>query len=70
MKKKMTKLNCVSCGKEALNKDEIGICKKLLGEFSENYYCLDCLADYLSVSVEEIIEKIEEFKAEGCTLFD
>lgn len=70
MKKKAIRVNCVSCGKVHLQKDEVGICLKLLGEDTESFYCLDCLADYLGVSVEDIHEKIEEFKAEGCKLFE
>ena len=70
MKKKIIHADCVSCGKVDLVRDEIGICQKLLGESTENFYCLDCLADYLDASVDEIVDKIEEFKAEGCKLFD
>lgn len=43
---------------------------KLLGENVDNFYCLNCLADYLEVTAQEILDKIEEFKAEGCKLFD
>lgn len=35
----------------------------------KNFYCMDCLADYLECTVDELLEKIEEFKAEGCKLF-
>lgn len=63
------KNNCVMCGKEHLNKDTIGINKKLLGEDIENFYCLDCLAEYLGCTVDELLDKIEEFKEEGCNLF-
>lgn len=70
MRKKKMQAACVSCGKSSLTRDEIGICQKLLGEEIEQFYCLDCLADYLGVSVEDIQNKIEEFKAEGCKLFD
>lgn len=63
------KNNCVMCGKELLNKDTIGINKKLLGEDIENFYCLDCLAEYLGCTVDELLDKIEEFKEEGCKLF-
>ena len=63
------KNNCVMCGKEHLNKDTIGINKKLLGEDIENFYCLDCLAEYLGCTVDELHDKIEEFKEEGCKLF-
>lgn len=60
---------CVSCGKENLTRDEIGINKKLLGENVETFYCLDCLAEYLDVTTQDILDKIEEFKEEGCKLF-
>ena len=64
------KNNCVMCGKEHLNKDTIGINKKLLGEDIENFYCLDCLAEYLGCTDDELHDKIEEFKEEGCKLFE
>ena len=63
------KNNCVMCGKEHLNKDTIGINKKLLGEDIENFYCLDCLAEYLGCTVDELLDKIEESKEDGCKLF-
>lgn len=62
-------MNCVACFKENLDKNTIGLNKKLLGLNIENYYCLDCLADYLGVTKEELLDKIEEFKSEGCKLF-
>lgn len=68
--RKVKKVSCVSCGKEALEKNEIGINKKLLGEQVESVYCMDCLADYLGVSVQDIQDKIEEFKDQGCKLFE
>ena len=66
----MKKVNCVFCGKEPLTKNEIGINKKLLGEKTTVYYCLEHLADYLDVTVQDIEDKIEEFKGQGCKLFD
>ena len=63
------KHNCVICGKSDLDKDTVGINRKLLGTEIKNFYCIECLADYLECTVEELLEKIEEFKAEGCTLF-
>lgn len=68
--RKVKKVSCASCGKEALEKNEIGINKKLLGEQVESVYCMDCLADYLGVSVQDILDKIEEFKDQGCKLFE
>ena len=66
----MNKVKCVACGRADLDKDTIGINKKLLGEDVSKYYCMDCLADYLGVSVQDILDKIEEFKDQGCKLFE
>lgn len=60
---------CIMCGKKDLNKDTVGINKKLLGEDIVNFYCMDCLANYLECTVEDLMDKIEEFKEEGCKLF-
>ena len=66
----MKNKECVACGKKNLNKNEIGINIKLLGEDIDTFYCIDCLADYLEASVQDIYDKIEEFKDEGCKLFE
>lgn len=63
------KLECLACGKKNLDKDTIGINKKLLGKEIRKFYCIDCLADYLDCTVEDLQDKIEEFKEEGCELF-
>lgn len=60
---------CYVCGKENLNKNEIGLTKKLLSKDAKAYYCLDCLAEYLEVDAEFLLEKVEEFKSQGCDLF-
>ena len=41
----------------------------MLNPKATQFYCLDCLADYFEVTTEELLAKIEEFKAEGCKLF-
>lgn len=61
---------CIACRKSPLDKDTIGINKKMLGKQVKNFYCMDCLSDYLGCTVEDLLEKIEEFKEEGCTLFN
>ena len=62
-------VDCIACGKAITEKDKNGINKKMLGENIRDYYCLDCLADYLECTTDELLDKIEEFKEEGCTLF-
>lgn len=63
-------MNCIMCNKSNLDKNTIGINKKLLGENISSFYCMDCLASFLDVTVEDLLDKIEEFKEEGCTLFN
>ena len=52
-------VDCIACGKAITEKDTIGINKKMLGENIRNYYCLDCLADYLECTTDELLDKIE-----------
>lgn len=61
---------CVACGKRPLTRNEIGINKKLLGMASKNFYCIDCLANFLEVERQDILDKIEDFKNDGCKLFE
>ena len=49
--------------------DDKSLSMILLGTDTEDYYCLDCLAEYLECSIEDLKIKIQEFKEEGCTLF-
>ena len=62
-------MNCAQCGK-ALTRDEEGLSRKLINRGTKVFYCLDCLAEYLEVTPQDILDKIEEFKAEGCKLFE
>jgi len=59
---------CQYCEKE-LSRDEIALSKKLLGRDIKKFMCLECLADHLDCTVEDLQIKIEEFKEQGCTLF-
>jgi hypothetical protein len=60
---------CFVCGKMKLSKKEIGLNKKLIGRDIQKYYCLDCLAEYLEVTSDFLLAKVDEFKEQGCTLF-
>ena len=63
------RIDCVMCGKKNLDKDTIGINKKLMGTNIANFYCINCLAEYLGCTVQELLDKIQDFKDEGCILF-
>ena len=56
------------CNK-GLEKDEIALCKKLLGRKTKQFLCIDCLSEYLNTDQDLLLQKIEQFKDEGCTLF-
>ncbi len=64
----MKKAVCCDCGK-ALKKDEVALTRKLIDPDAEDFYCLDCMAEYIGCTVEDLKEKIVEFKEQGCTLF-
>ena len=65
----MKTCKCCMCGKEPLEKDEVAVCKKMLGRKIEKFFCLECFAEYLDCTTQDILDKIEEFKAQGCKLF-
>lgn len=65
MKKAIT---CCNCGNK-LKRDEIALTRKLFDPDTEEFYCLECMADNIGCTVEDLKEKIIEFKEQGCTLF-
>ncbi len=63
------KIGCAYCVKESLSKDEIGLNKRLINRKIERMMCLACMAAHFEVTEEELIEKIDDLKRNGCTLF-
>ena len=61
-------MKCDKCGKE-LSKNEIALTKKLISRNAVEFLCIECLAFYIGTTVEELEDKIEQFKEEGCGLF-
>ena len=66
---KSVKTDCLKCGK-ALTSDEIALHKKIINRGAEEFMCINCCAEYFSVTVELLEEKIVRFKKSGCQLFD
>ncbi len=59
---------CNQCARE-LTHDEIALTKKLINRGSTSFLCLSCLAKEFCVSEELLLEKIQQFRLMGCTLF-
>ena len=62
-------LRCVRCG-APLMKDDVAMTRKMINRGAETFYCLPCLADHFELTEDILREKIKEFKAMGCRLFD
>lgn len=60
---------CYLC-EARLDRDAVGLNKKLLDKNLSRFLCMDCLAVHLDVAVEDLREKISEFKEQGCKLFE
>lgn len=65
----MTTIECSSCRKKPLSKDEVGVCKKMLGKGTKKFFCLDCFASYLDTTVEELMRRSRNSrrKAASCS---
>ena len=50
-------------------KDDVAMTRKMINRGTETFYCLSCLADHFELTEDILREKIREFKAMGCTLF-
>lgn len=59
---------CKKCGRP-LTPDEIAVTKKLINRGATEFFCVDCLAAFFSVTPDDIRERIAYFRQMGCTLF-
>lgn len=59
---------CYSCHQK-VERDIIALNQKMVGRESKRFLCLMCLAEYLGCTEEELSQKIQEFKEQGCGLF-
>lgn len=62
-------VKCYLCETE-LDNIAVGLNKKFHGRRTTKFFCTNCLAEDLEITTEELLDKVEEFKAQGCTLFD
>jgi len=62
--------DCFICKKQNLTRNEIGLNQKLISKDIKCFHCLDCLAEYLEISTDDLLERIQEFKDTDCPLFE
>ena len=66
----MEKKQCFACRAVITSKNHIGLNKKLLGRNAARFYCIDCMAEHYEITTEELLDRIEDFKSQGCGLFE
>ncbi len=60
---------CKKCG-APLYADDMAIHRKLILRNAEEFFCIDCLADYFGSTREKVEALIEHYRKSGeCTLF-
>lgn len=60
---------CKKCG-APLGADDIAIYRKLVNRGADDFFCIDCLAEYYKCEREAIEERIRYYRESGeCTLF-
>lgn len=68
MAEQVRNVRCVRCG-SSLEKDDIGLTRKMINRGATEFYCISCLADHFELTEETLRAKIREFRSMGCTLF-
>lgn len=61
-------MNCKNCD-VSLTYNEIGLNKKILGKTVTEFFCKQCLAKHLNVTVARLDEKQKQYLESGCCLF-
>ena len=64
----MSMPECKECG-STLSPLDIGATKKLINRGAEEFFCIPCLAKHFGVEENMILQKIKEWRAQGCMLF-
>ena len=61
-------VKCRLC-ESKLDKNAIGLSKKLMGRKITKFFCINCLAAHIDIPAEDLYAMIRDFKDQGCTLF-
>ena len=58
----------MKCARE-LSGDEVGLHRKMINRSATKFMCLSCLAEYFECEEALLLEKMEQFRDQGCMLF-
>ena len=61
-------LRCIHCG-AVLVKDDVALTRKMINRGADRFFCVPCLSVHFELEETVLRDKIKEFKAMGCTLF-
>lgn len=60
---------CMTCG-QPVSRDEMAMTRKLINRGAAQFLCILCLARRFDAPVQELLDRMQDFKDMGCTLFD
>ena len=60
---------CMTCGRP-VSRDEMAMTRKLINRGAAQFLCIPCLARRFDASVQELMDRMQDFKDMGCTLFE
>lgn len=71
---RLKEINCVECGGvikdgQISAKDCVSLNRKIISSNPTENYCVECICEMCDCDVQILIDKINDFKQEGCTLF-
>lgn len=69
VKAKVKDAACCKCG-SVVDYNVIGLNKRLVGRNTRRFMCLHCLAEFFGTSESALQHKIDEFRDDGCPLFN
>ena len=64
----MKEYYCKCCA-SLVERDAVGLYKKLVDDKAKKFLCYPCLANHVDTTIEDLKEIAKELKEKGCKLF-
>ncbi len=64
----MSEKRCIKCN-GPFGSYDVALHKKMVNRGATEFMCSACLARWLGITEEALLQKIDQFKKQGCTLF-